>query len=91
MLWQAWWGWVVGGLILAVLELLAPAYILLGFAIGAIATGVLIAFGVLGGSLPIMILVAALVSLAAWLVMRKVFGVRRGQVKIWDRDITDHR
>ena len=47
MWWQEWWVWVVGGIILAVLELLAPAYILLGFAIGAIATGALTTFGVL--------------------------------------------
>ena len=91
MLWQEWWVWVVGGIILAVLELLAPAYILLGFAIGAIATGALIALGVLGSSLPVMILVAALVSLIAWLVIRKVFGLRRGQVKIWKHDINDDR
>jgi len=47
--------------------------------------------GVLGSSLPVMILVAALVSLIAWLVMRKVFGLRRGQVKIWKHDINDDR
>jgi membrane protein implicated in regulation of membrane protease activity len=90
MLWQEWWVWIVGGIALAVLEVLAPGYIFLGFAIGAVATGLLIAVGVLGQSLPVLILAAALLSLAAWFLLRKVFGVRSGQVKIWDKDINDN-
>lgn len=90
MLWQAWWVWVVGGIALAVLEVLAPGYILLGFAIGASLTGGLIALGLLGGSLPVLILVAALLSLGAWLALRRIFGLRKGQVKIWHRDINDN-
>ncbi|MGR3660059.1 MAG: NfeD family protein [Paracoccaceae bacterium] len=90
MLWQEWWVWVVGGIALGVFEVIAPGYIMLGFAIGAIATGVLIAIGLLGSSLPMMILVAAVVSLGAWFGMRRVFGIRRGQVKIWHRDINDN-
>lgn len=89
MLWQEWWVWIVGGIILAVLEVIAPGYILLGFAIGAIATGILIALGVLGGSLPILILVAAVISLVTWFAMRRFFGIRRGQIKIWDKDINE--
>ena len=89
MLWQEWWIWIVGGIILAVLEVIAPGYILLGFAIGAIATGILLALGVLGSSLPILILVAAVISLVTWFAMRRLFGIRRGQIKIWDRDINE--
>ena len=91
MLWQEWWVWIVAGIALGVLEVLAPGYILLGFAIGALATGLLIAIGLLGASLPIMLLIAALVSLGAWFAMRKVFGIRNGQVKIWDRDINENQ
>ncbi len=90
MIWQEWWVWIVGGIALAVLEILAPAFVLLGFSVGALATGVLIAVGVLGSSLPVLILVFAVVSLAAWLVLRKVFGLKRGQVKIWEKDINDN-
>lgn len=90
MLWQEWWVWVVGGIALAVLEVLAPGYIFLGFAIGAVLTGILISVGILGSSLPIMLLVAAVISLGSWFAMRKVFGIRGGQVKIWDRDINDN-
>lgn len=89
MLWQEWWVWIVGGIALGVLEIIAPAFVLLGFSIGALVTGVLIALGLLGGSLPVLILVFAVISLVAWMVMRKVFGLKRGQVKIWDRDIND--
>ena len=89
MLWQEWWIWIVGGIILAVLEVIAPGYILLGFSIGAIATGILLALGILGGSLPILILVAAVISLLTWFAMRRFFGIRRGQIKIWDKDINE--
>ena len=89
MWWQEWWVWVVGGIILAVLELLAPAFVLLGFAIGAVATGLLIAVGLIGASLPVLLLVFAVVSLLSWVALRKVFGLHRGQVKIWHRDIND--
>ena len=91
MLWQEWWVWIVAGIALGVLEVLAPGYILLGFAIGALATGLLIAIGLLGASLPIMLLIAALVSLGAWFAMRKVFGIRNGQVKIWDRGLNENQ
>ncbi len=91
MWWQEWWVWIVAGIVLAVLEVVAPGYILLGFAIGVAATGLLIAAGILGGSLPVLLLVAAVISLTTWLVLRKVFGLRRGQVKIWDKDINDSR
>ena len=89
VLWQEWWVWVAVGVLLAVLEIVAPAYVFLGFSIGVILTGLLMLIGVAGGSLPVLILIAAVLSLVAWLVLRRVFGVRQGQVKIWDRDIND--
>ena len=51
-------------------------------------TGALAALG-LTTSLPLLLLVFAVASVIAWLVLRKVMGVRDGQVKIWDRDIND--
>jgi len=90
MIWQEWWVWVVGGIALGVLEVIAPAFVLLGFSIGALAIGALIALGILGSSLPILLLVFALISLGSWLALRRIFGLRRGQVKVWDRDINDN-
>lgn len=90
MLWQQWWIWMIAGAVLGILEVVIPGFILLGFAIGAALTGLLLWAGILGGSLAVLLLVFAVASLAAWLSLRKVVGVRRGQVKVWDSDINDN-
>ncbi|MDZ4135852.1 MAG: hypothetical protein U1D06_09720 [Paracoccaceae bacterium] len=91
MSWAAiWWVWVAGGIALGALEVLLPGFIFLGFAVGAVITGVLVGVGVLGGNLAMSLLVFAVASLVAWLLMRRLLGVRKGQVKIWDRDINDN-
>ena len=84
-----WWAWVVLGFALGVLEILAPGYIFLGFAIGAVLTGIVVGIGVPAG-LPALILIFAVASVVAWLVLRRTMGIREGQVKIWDRDINDN-
>lgn len=84
-----WWAWVILGFALGVLEVLAPGFIFLGFAIGAVVTGALVGIGVSAG-VPALILIFAVVSVVAWLALRRVVGVREGQVKIWDRDINDN-
>ena len=90
MLWQAWWVWMAAGAVLGILEVLAPAFVLLGFAIGAVLVGFLLLIGVLGQSLPLIILVFAIVSLISWIALRQIVGVRAGQIKIWDRDINEN-
>ena len=85
--WSVWWVWVVFGCALGVLEVLVPGFIFLGFAIGAVLTGVLVAIGVVGGNVPLLILVFALLSLAAFVVLRRVVGVTKVQTKVWDKDI----
>jgi membrane protein implicated in regulation of membrane protease activity len=89
MMWNVWWVWIVAGFSLGVLEILAPGYIFLGFAIGALLTGGLLGLGVLGGSLPLLLVVFALLSLASWFVLRRAVGVAPGQKKIWHKDIND--
>lgn len=89
-LWQEWWVWMLAGAVLAIMEVLIPGFILLGFAIGALLTGILLWFGVLGGSFGALLLVFAAASIAAWLALRTLVGVRHGQVKVWDRDINDN-
>jgi len=88
-IWTVWWAWVVLGFLLGILEIIAPGYIFLGFAIGAVLTGAVAALG-LTTSLPVLLLVFAVASVIAWLVLRKVMGVREGQVKVWKRDINDN-
>lgn len=85
-----WWVWMVAGLVLAILEVILPGYIFAGFAVAAVLTGALIWLGVLGGSLPVALVVFALVSLAAWGGLRVLFGKNLGEVKRWDRDINDN-
>ena len=50
---------------------------------------VLVALGAILYDLQGPIMRQQLVMLLAWLVLRRVVGVREGQVKIWDRDIND--
>lgn len=88
-MWAVWWVWIVAGFGLGVLEVLIPGFIFLGFAIGAVVTGVLVGVGLAPANLAVLILIFALVSLVAWFVLRKTMGVRQGQVKLWDRDIND--
>lgn len=89
MMMQVWWAWVVAGFGLGVLEVIVPGFIFLGFAIGAVLTGALIGIGLLQGGPPLLILVFAVLSVVAWLVLRRAVGVREGQVKIWHKDIND--
>ena len=56
-MWAVWWVWIVAGCALAVLEVLVPGFVFLGFAIGAVLVGALVGVGLLGGSVPVLVLV----------------------------------
>lgn len=88
-MWATWWVWIVGGFAIGALEVALPGYVFLGFAVGAVAVGALTAIGLLGGSFPLMILIFAILSLAAWVGLRAAFPYQSGKVKIWKRDIND--
>ena len=88
-MWTVWWVWIVAGFALGVLEVIVPGYIFLGFAIGAVCTGILMAAGVLGSSFTVTMLIFALASLAAWYALRTALGKHEGQVKIWHKDVND--
>lgn len=88
-IWTEWWVWMSGALILATLEVLIPGYIFLGFAVGAGVMGLLVLLGVSASGLALTLVIFAVLSLLSYLAMRKVFGLRKGQVKIWDTDIND--
>ncbi len=88
-LWTEWWVWMSGALILATLEVLIPGYIFLGFAIGAGVMGLLILLGLSATGLALTLVIFAVLSLIASLAMRKYFGLKTGQVKLWDTDIND--
>ena len=87
--WSLWWVWLAGALVLGIVEMLAPGFIFLGFAIGAAGVGLLqlLAPGAMG--LPALLLIFAALSLAAWLILRRSFALPKGQVKTFDHDIND--
>lgn len=86
--WSEWWVWASAGLILAILEVIAPGYVFLGFAAGAGGMAVLLALGV-GMSMPMLLVLFAVLSLIAYLLMRRFLPGSKSDVKIWDRDIND--
>jgi membrane protein implicated in regulation of membrane protease activity len=91
-MWGAWWVWGVAAVVLGVGEVLLPSFVLLGFAIGAAVVALILLVGGplaagLAGSLPVLLLVFAVVSLVSWLALRRWVGVYQGQVKNFDHDI----
>lgn len=83
------WTWLIAAFVLAIAETLLPGFILLGFALGAIVTGLLLFTGLLSG-LAWTLLVFAIASGIGWLVLRKVFMRPDQRPKIWTRDINDN-
>lgn len=87
------WFWFAAALILGFVEMLAPGYIFLGIAIGAGLVGglLLVTPAELGWtqSVPILCLIFAVLSLISWLALRRIFGLRTGQVKTFDHDINE--
>ena len=85
-----WWAWAILALALACLEITLPAFVLLGMAIGAGCVALVMALGgagVIGA--PLSVLMFAVISLIATLVLRKIFSLPKGQVKTFDGDIND--
>lgn len=89
-LYSQWWVWMSAALVLATAEVIIPGWIFLGFAIGALVMGALLLIGVSGLSMSVTLVIFALLSLVAYLAMRKVFGLKTGQVTLFDRDINDN-
>lgn len=83
-----WWVWMAAGLVLGIVEMLVPGFLFAGFAIGAVATGLLLLLG-LNAAPALLFVIFAVLSLAAWLVLRRVLSLGRGQVKRIDHDIND--
>ena len=93
MIWSQTWVWLAAALVLVILEMFVPAYVFLGFAIGAGMTGVGLWLAgpesAFATSLPLLLVIFSVLSLIAWIVLRRVVGIRKGQTKIIDKDIND--
>jgi len=93
-MWFEWWAWGAAAIVLAIGEVLLPSFVLLGFGIGAGLIALVLLVGgplavMIAGTVPAMLLTFAIMSLIAWLVLRRLVGVQRGQVKTFDSDIND--
>ncbi|SEP55497.1 hypothetical protein SAMN05428995_10117 [Loktanella sp. DSM 29012] len=87
-LWSVWWVWMSAALALATLEVMVPGYIFLGFAAGAAALGLILLVAPIN-ALAWVLVIFAVLSLLAYLAMRRVFGLPGSKPKVWDRDIND--
>ncbi len=80
-IWSLWWVWMAAALLLAIIEIVLPGFLFLGFAIGAAVTALLLVFAPLALSLPILLVIFAALSLIAWAGLRRIFRLRDGQVR----------
>lgn len=87
--WANGWLWISAGLVVALIELLLPGYLFIGTALALVAMGGLLLAGLWPGGLAGALVVTGLLSIAAWVLLRRLMGVQRDQVRIWDRDIND--
>lgn len=87
--------WLIAAAILAAVEIFAPGFFFLGFAAGAAATAIVVwllggLFAAWGDGWAWPILVFALVSAVATVVLRRLFGRRRGRNRQFDaEDVND--
>ena len=84
-----WWVWLAAALALAILEVLAPGFIFLGFAIGAALVGLMLLGPAAMLSPQMLLLIFAALSLVVWLVLKRIFALPKGQTKTFDHDIND--
>ena len=85
-LWQMWWIWAAGALVLAMLEILVPGFVLLGFACGSAAVALVVLLPIDPG-LPLLLALFAGLSLLAWIAMRRLFLKKDDQTRVIDEDI----
>ncbi|WP_432816829.1 NfeD family protein [Sulfitobacter sp. JB4-11] len=84
-----WWMWICIALVVGLIELMAPGFIFLGFALGAMVMAGVV-FLAPGLSIPLMLALFAILSLVAWIVLRQVFKRQSSGARIVTRDINDH-
>ena len=87
-----WWAWAIVALTFTFFEIILPAFVFLGMAIGAAFVSLFMLLGggeFLGGSVATTLVFFAVASLIATLILRRVFALPKGQVKTFDSDIND--
>lgn len=89
-LWLTWWVWVAAGVVLAIVEIFAPGFFFLGFAIGAVVLGVVLATGLLPLTGGWALVLFAVLSLIAYIGLRATSKRGHDQVKVIRGDINDN-
>jgi len=84
-----WWAWLAAALALAVLEVLAPGFIFLGFAIGALVMTLLVAILPAALSVPVAMAIFAGLSLVSWIVLKLAFKSQSSGARRVTHDIND--
>ncbi len=87
-LWSLWWVWLSAALLLATLEVIAPGFMFLGFAIGAALVGLLLLSPLSPGPAALLAVFAVL-SLVAWGALRAAFRRKDGHARRIDHDINE--
>ncbi len=87
-IWSLWWVWFAAALALGILEVIAPGFIFLGFAIGAALVGLLL-LGPLAPGFAALLAIFAVLSLVAWLLLRRFFRAPGGDARRIKTDIND--
>lgn len=85
-LWQLWWIWAAAALVLAMLEIVLPGFVFLGFACGAGVVALLVLLPVALGP-AVLLALFALLSLVAWIVLRRLFLKKNDQTRVIHDDI----
>jgi membrane protein implicated in regulation of membrane protease activity len=85
-LWQLWWIWAAAALVLAMLEMVVPGFIFIGFACGAALVALLVLLPVDPGLTALLAIFAGL-SLLAWIVLRRLFRKKDDQTRVIHEDI----
>jgi membrane protein implicated in regulation of membrane protease activity len=83
-----WWVWLSAALALALIELLVPASVFLGFALGALVMTGVVAFTTITNISALLALFAGL-SLIAWIVLKRAFRNQSSGARIVERDINE--
>jgi len=68
----AWHVWMIIGIGFVIIEIFDPAFFFISLGIGAILTGLFSMFPIVGNSIPVQILIFAIISFIAFLFMRKL-------------------
>jgi membrane protein implicated in regulation of membrane protease activity len=85
-----WWFWISAAAVLGIVEVLVPAFVFLGFSIGAVAVGLLLVTGLVTLSPAANVALFAVLSLAGYLLLRVFLGRSRGDVRMIDKDINEN-